>query len=207
MNRTISLAAVLIVAGTACTKVIDGFDGFKWGASRTEIVEVRGAPNNVYDTIAVWSAPAGESIGDHGIKTVFYYFREGCSELKESISQPCKLSAGSYVLATTSEADFEALTRTLGDKYGSYAESSETDDRKDYRTEELLAKITTTRRKWKAPDKSSVEVTKRSYDRDFSDSLLRQNYHQGIFAIGVTYTSAYANEAGEKKVGIKTKSF
>lgn len=100
-------------------KIIDGFDGYSWNSTRDSILQIRGTPSFLFDTMIIYKN-SDDSVGGYAIDDVTYFFEEGCSKIKESLSQPCKLWGGSYGLEAKDQKDFEKLTTQLSVLYGDY---------------------------------------------------------------------------------------
>jgi hypothetical protein len=183
---------------------IDGFDGFKWGSSRNDIIKVRGEEPVNWGEIEVWKAEDDETVSDFRIKLIGYEFEDGCDETKEERSGPCSLWGGIYILETTSADDIGTLSELLGTKYGEHKKTSGVQKKRNPDTDELLSNITTTHYIWEQADKSSIELFYKSYDKDHMEKL--KQIKKGIFRIGVRYySSAYAQE--KERTEPKKKSF
>jgi hypothetical protein len=54
---------------------IDGFDGFKWGTTKSEIIEARGDEPIFWGDFKVWQAKDGETVSGFPIKLIGYEFQ------------------------------------------------------------------------------------------------------------------------------------
>ena len=130
--------------------VIDGFDGFKWGALREEVLQRRGQ-SPLWDlSFSLLYTAKGETSGGFAIETVEYTFHGPCD------ASPTCLTGGNYGLAANSKADCEALTAKLTQKYGKYRALKRTGV-VDGKTVPLF-KPETINRAWQQSDKSSIEI-------------------------------------------------
>ena len=112
-------SAVLLI-GLITTNVVwaqvTGFDGFDWGSSRNDIWEVRGEPDKFEDTEITYSA--SDEVGGFAVDKTTFHFKQGCSALKETVSQDCFLWSGRYEFATRSRDDVETIIKLLETPYG-----------------------------------------------------------------------------------------
>jgi hypothetical protein len=167
---------------------IEGFDGFKWGTTKSEIIESRGDKPIIWGDFEVWQAKAGETVSGFPIKLIGYEFKEGCDEINETRSSRCFLGGGAYLLETTSTDDIDALTGLLRSKYGKDMITQEVEKKRRQGDGFLYANINNTRHTWQQTDKSAIELFYKSYDRDFVENL--NEVKKGIFRVGVRYYSA-----------------
>lgn len=195
---------LLFSTATVLAAPINGFDGFNWGADKDDIIQVRGEDFVNWGEFTVWGAKDGETVSRFSVKLVGYVFKPGCREGKEITSDPCYLWGGAYLLTTTSPEDIETLAQLLSNKYGESRASSDVVSKKNAKTGELLARVTTARYTWQQEDQSAVELFYKSHDRDYAED--NEDFKQGIFRIGVSYYSSdyMKNKAMERK---QEKSF
>lgn len=182
---------------------IEAFDGFDWGTSRSSIIEVRGKPFHVSGTIMLYT-DVKDKIGGYKVDDVFYVFKEGCSKLKESISEHCQLWYGAYALEVNSEQDFKELTKKISSLYGDYTVSQSSEEVTDYNDETVLAIETETTHRFQQADGSAVEVLKKEYDRDLE--IHGNDKEAGIFSIAINYMSSEYTQ-NQKRKKIKNKDF
>ena len=130
----------LFLSNTSLADPVTSFDGFDWGSSRNDIIQVRGLPYYSGDDGTMLYNNPGYEVGGYGVESSMYYFKEGCSNLKESISQPCYFWAGAYALLTKSENEFQKLIEILSDIYDDPFKEVTVRDENDYYTKEFLAK-------------------------------------------------------------------
>lgn len=197
-------AFLIFFSSSVSADGINAFDGFKWGSSRNDIVQVRGDMTSNWGTSATWDAKDGEMIGGFNIKEVTYMFKEGCSELKETISEPCFLWGGRYSLKSTSLSDFDTITKLLREKYGEFKQSKKTWKNEERGTGKLLANRTSVLRAWQLSDKSAVKLEYISNDRTYNPNSRVGN--KGIFGMFVAYYSSEFME-NQKRKEAKKKSF
>jgi hypothetical protein len=203
MRILLIVLSVLMFSPNLRSAPIMEFDGFPWGSSRNDIIEIRGSPTYLYDT-SITYAEVEEEIAEFGIKTVYFTFKEGCSKLKETISEPCSLWQGIYSLEATTEKVLDELTALLSSSYGEYTTESLESRNEDYSTKKLINLQTWTTRTFTQRDGSSITLIDRKVDRDFTQ--YGSSYKKGITAINVGYQSADYNEVQERKKQ-KKKSF
>lgn len=199
----LSLAFVFLSTNISAAP-IDGFDGFKWGTTKSDILRVRADEPIIWGDFEVWEAKDGETVSGFQIKLIGYEFTSGCEDLLDKPLGTCLLWGGTYLLETTSADDIEPLAELLRDKYGDDRTTHEVVQKKDPATGFLYTNINTTRHIWEQPDKSSIELFYKSYDRDFVEKL--NEVKKGIFRIGVSYYSPEYTKQAEKKPSLK-KSF
>ena len=190
---------------TSLADHVKSFDDFEWGTSRTEIIQIRGNPTYLYDTSMSYSSPP-DVIGGYGVEVVYFRFKEGCSVLKESISEPCYLWRGDYRLLTKSEAEFQKLIEVLSGIYGESYKETTNKDELDYYTKTFLAENVFTDIIFEQSDGSSVVLAKHEYDRDFYNKLMEKTYKKGIQNIYVRYQSSEYNQI-QKRKELKNKGF
>lgn len=183
---------------------IEGFDGFKWGTTKSEIIQTRGDEPVVWGDFEVWQAKKGEAVSGFLIKLIGYEFKDGCDDIIKIPAQPCLLWGGAYVLETTASQDIETLASLLRSKYGEDRIKHEVEEKRNPETGLLYANINTTRHIWQQPDKSAVELSYKSYDRDYVEKL--NQVKKGIFRVVVRYFNPeYAQKSGTTKT--RKKSF
>jgi hypothetical protein len=204
MRILLVVVSVLMFSPNLSSAPLLEFDGFPWGSSRNDIIEIRGNPTYLYDTSMTY-AEVEDEIAGFGIKYLKYGFKEGCSKLKETISQPCSLWEGSYNLEGTTEKVLNELIALISSSYGEYTTESVERRNEDYSTKKLLALETWTTRTFTQVDGSSILVMDTKVDRDFRQNEFT-SYKKGITAINVGYHSANYNEVQERKKQ-KRKSF
>jgi hypothetical protein len=181
------LALVFLHADVFATP-IDGFDGFKWGTTKSEIIEARGDEPIIWGDFEVWQAKEGETVSGFPIKLIGYEFKDGCEEKNEMRSSPCFLGGGAYLLETTSSKDIATLTKLLRSKYGKDRITHEVLKKKNPSDGFFYANINSTRHIWLRADKSAIELFYKSYDRDYVEKL--NEVKKGVFRIGVRYYSS-----------------
>ena len=167
---------------------IDGFDGFKWGTTKSEIIEARGEDPIIWGDFEVWQAKDGETVSGFPIKLIAYEFKDGCGEINSTQSNPCVLGGGAYLLETTSTDDIATLTGLLRGKYGKDRITQEVVKKSRPSDGFLYANINSTRHIWQRANKSAIELFYKSYDRDFVENL--NEVKKGVFRVGVRYYSS-----------------
>ena len=167
---------------------IEGFDGFKWGTTKSEIIEARGEEPIIWGDFEVWQAKDGETVSGFPIKLIGYEFKDGCGEINETRSTPCFLGGGAYLLETTSTDDIATLTGLLRGKYGKDRITQEVVKKSRPSDGFLYANINSTRHIWQRADKSAIELFYKSYDKDFVENL--NEVKKGVFRVGVRYYSS-----------------
>ena len=194
--KLFSLGMFFVLSSTnVFADTINGFDGFNWGVKKNDIIQVRGEESFLWGETVVWKAKEGEKVSNFDIRLIGYDFKKGCNPVQDSISEPCLLWGGTYVLETTSSVDIGTLTDLLKRKYGEYRSTSETSKKTSAETNELLANVNVATHVWEQADKSSIELFYKSYDRDHPE-----NVKKGIFIIGVRYYSSdYTKEIESEK--------
>ncbi|WP_137226058.1 hypothetical protein [Shewanella sp. MEBiC00475] len=192
------LALFSIYSLSVSAKPINSFDGFDWGSSRNQIIEVRGRPDVLFGTFMSYG-DIEDTVAGYEIDSLNYTFKEGCTELKETLTKPCELWKGQYTLEVKSQESFDQITQLLGSNYGTYSAKKKDSNQVDYNTKELQAIVTWTTHVFKQEDGSSIEVAKREFDRDFYDNSSSQNFKKGIQNLNVSYASAEYNQVQERK--------
>ena len=183
----LSLALVFLSAEVFANP-IDGFDGFKWGTTKSEIIEARGDEPIIWGDFEVWQAKDGETVSGFPIKLIGYEFKDGCGEINETRSTPCFLGGGADLLETTSTDDIATLTGLLRGKYGKDRITQEVVKKSRPSDGFLYANINSTRHIWQRADKSAIELFYKSYDKDFVENL--NEVKKGVFRVGVRYYSS-----------------
>ena len=183
---------------------IDGFDGFKWGTTKSEIIQARGDEPIIWGDFEVWQAKDGETVSGFPIKLIGYEFKDGCDEINETRSRPCLLGSGAYLLETTSTDDIDTLTGLLRSKYGKDRLTQEVEKKRSQGDGFLYANINNTRHIWQQTDESAIELFYKSYDRDFVENL--NEVKKGVFRVVVRYySSGYMKQTESAKT--RKKSF
>ena len=167
---------------------IDGFDGFKWGTTKSDIIEARGDEPIIWGDFEVWQAKVGETVSGFPIKLLAYEFKDGCGEINSTQSTPCVLGGGAYLLETTTTDDIATLTGLLRDKYGKDRITQGVEKKSRPSDGFLYANINSTRHIWQRADKSAIELFYKSYDRDYVENL--NEVKKGVFRVGVRYYSS-----------------
>jgi hypothetical protein len=180
--------ALVFVSAEVFATPIDGFDGFKWGTTKSEIIEARGDEPIIWGDFEVWQAKDGETVSGFPIKLIGYEFKDGCGEINETRSSPCFLGGGAYLLETTSTDDIATLTGLLRGKYGKDRITQEVVKKSRPSDGFLYANINSTRHIWQRADKSAIELFYKSYDRDYVENL--NEVKKGVFRVGVRYYSS-----------------
>ena len=196
MRILLVIMSVLMFSPNLSSAPILEFDGFPWGSSRNDIIEIRGSPTYLYDT-SISYTDVEDEIAGYGIQVIFFMFKEGCSKLKETISEPCSLWQGTYNLEGPTEKVLDELTALISSSYGEYTTESVERRNEDYSTKKLIALETWTTRTFTQVGGSSISVVDRKGDRDFES--YGTSYKKGVTAINVTYQSANYNEVQERK--------
>lgn len=179
---------------------IEGFDGFKWGTPKSEIKQTKGDEPVIWGNFEVWQAKKGEDVSGFLIKLIGYEFNDGCDDITNNPAQPCLLWGGAYVLETTAIQDIEALTRLLRSKYGEDIIKNEVEEKRNPNTGLFYAHINTTRHIWEQSDKSAVELSYKSYDRDYIENL--NQVKKGVFRVVVRYSNPeYAQKRESTETG------
>ncbi len=179
--------ALVFLSAEIFANPIDGFDGFKWGTTKNEIVEARGDEPIIWGDFEVWQAKAGETVSGFPIKLIGYEFKDGCDEVNETRSSPCLLGSGAYLLETTSTDDIATLIKLLSEKYGKDRITQQVEKKSRPGDGFLYANINSTRHIWQQADNSAIELFYKSYDRDFVENL--NEVKKGVFRVGVRYYS------------------
>ena len=196
--------ALAFLSAEVFANPIDGFDGFKWGTTKSEIIEARGDEPIIWGDFEVWQAKDGETVSGFPIKLIGYEFKDGCGEINETRSTPCFLGGGAYLLETTSTDDIATLTGLLRGKYGKDRITQEVVKKSRPSDGFLYANINSTRHIWQRADKSAIELFYKSYDRDYVENL--NEVKKGVFRVGVRYYSSdYMKQTERAKT--KGKSF
>ena len=196
--------ALAFLSAEVFANPIDGFDGFKWGTTKSEIIEARGDEPIIWGDFEVWQAKDGETVSGFPIKLIGYEFKDGCGEINETRSTPCFLGGGAYLLETTSTDDIATLTGLLRGKYGKDRITQEVMKKSRPSDGFLYANINSTRHIWQRADKSAIELFYKSYDRDYVENL--NEVKKGVFRVGVRYYSSdYMKQTERAKT--KGKSF
>ena len=180
--------ALVFVSAEVFANPIDGFDGFKWGTTKSEIIEARGDEPIIWGDFEVWLAKKGEAVSGFPIKLIGYEFKDGCGEINQTRSTPCFLGGGAYLLETTSTDDIATLTGLLRGKYGKDRITQEVVKKSRPSDGFLYANINSTRHIWQRADKSAIELFYKSYDRDYVENL--NEVKKGVFRVGVRYYSS-----------------
>ena len=199
------LVTCLFLTSPVFASGLSGFDGLDWGSSRNDIIEVKGNPTYNWGTSAVWTVAGSETVGGYAIDNVYFQFKEGCSELKETISEPCFMWGGSYVFVDGSLSMFEELTPKIASRYGQYYEEKETDPQEDYSTKQFLGNHVTTTRIFDLDDGSRVSIYVKERDRTWSQYGDAKS--KGVFALGLSYESSELVESKNKAKANKSKDF
>jgi hypothetical protein len=182
---------------------IDGFDGFKWAATKNEIIEDRGEESIIWGSFEVWQAGKGESVSGFPIKLVGYEFKNGCGAINEARTGPCVLDGGAYILETISTEDITNLIKLLRGKYGKDKRTQDVEEKRQPTDGFLYANIISTRHSWEQSDKSAIELFYKSYDRDHVENL--NEVKKGVFRVGVRYYSpGYVKQTVTKDPGDKS---
>jgi len=202
--RSIMLPFLLFTSPVFSSE-LSGFDGFDWGSSRNAIIEVKGSPTYNWGTSAYWKVAGSESVGGYAIDGVTFRFKEGCSELKETISEPCFMWGGLYTFVAPSLSLFKELTPKIASRYGQYYEEQQTDPQEDYRTKEFLGNIVTTSRTFDLDDGSQVSLYIKERDRTWSEWGSAMG--EGVFALGLTYSSSEEMDSYRRAEANKSKDF
>lgn len=179
--------ALVFLSAEIFANPIDGFDGFKWGTTKNEIVEARGDEPIIWGDFEVWQAKDGETVSGFPIKLIGYEFKDGCDEVNETRSSPCLLGSGAYLLETTSTDDIATLIKLLSEKYGKDRITQQVEKKSRPGDGFLYANINITRHIWQQADNSAIELFYKSYDRDFVENL--NEVKKGVFRVGVRYYS------------------
>ena len=196
--------ALVFLSAEVFANPIDGFDGFKWGTTKNEIMESRGDEPIIWGDFEVWQAKGGETVSGFPIKLIGYEFKDGCDENNETRSSPCFLGGGAYLLETTSTDDIATLTGLLRGKYGKDRITHEVEKKRHPSDGFLYANINSTRHIWQQADKSAIELFYKSYDRDYVENL--NEVKKGVFRVGVRYYSSdYMKQTESTKA--RKKSF
>lgn len=199
-KKLITLILVLFMSSTVASE-LTGFDGFDWGSSRGDVIQVKGSQTHNFGTIAIWSVAGSESVGGYAIESVSFEFKEGCSELKETISEPCYMWAGSYGLMSPTRSLFDELTPKIAGRYGSYTEEITTVPQEDYSTKQFLGNDVATQRIFDLDDGSRITIIERERDRAWSE--WGKQREKGVFAVNILYQSsekiASLQQAGKNK--------
>ncbi len=180
--------ALVFVSAEVFANPIDGFDGFKWGTTKSEIIEARGDEPIIWGDFEVWLAKKGEAVSGFPIKLIGYEFKDGCGEINQTRSTPCFLGGGAYLLETTSTDDIATLTGLLRGIYGKDRITKEVVKKSRPSDGFLYANINSTRHIWQRADKSAIELFYKSYDRDYVENL--NEVKKGVFRVGVRYYSS-----------------
>ena len=196
--------ALVCLSAEVFANPIDGFDGFKWGTTKKEIIESRGDEPIIWGDFEVWQAKDGETVSGFPIKLIGYEFKDGCDENNKTRSSPCFLGGGAYLLETTSTDDIATLTGLLRGKYGKDRITHEVEKKRNPGDGFLYANINSTRHIWQQTDKSAIELFYKSYDRDYVENL--NEVKKGVFRVGVRYYSSdYMKQTESTKT--RKKSF
>ena len=196
--------ALVFLSAEVFANPIDGFDGFKWGTTKKEIIESRGDEPIIWGDFEVWQAKDGETVSGFPIKLIGYEFKDGCDENNKTRSSPCFLGGGAYLLETTSTDDIATLTGLLREKYGEDRITHEVEKKRNPGDGFLYANINSTRHIWQQADKSAIELFYKSYDRDYVENL--NEVKKGVFRVGVRYYSSdYMKQTESTKT--RKKSF
>jgi hypothetical protein len=163
--------ALAFLSAEVFANPIDGFDGFKWGTTKSENIEARGDEPIIWGDFEVWQAKDGETVSGFPIKLIGYEFKDGCDEINETRSTPCFLGGGAYLLETTSTDDIATLTGLLRGKYGKDRITQEVVKKSRPSDGFLYANINSTRHIWQRADKSAIELFYKSYDNDFVENF------------------------------------
>jgi hypothetical protein len=199
-----TLILVLFMSSTVASE-LTGFDGFDWGSSRGDVIQVKGSPTYNWGTSAMWSVAGAESVGGHAIKSVYFEFKEGCSELKETISEPCYMWAGSYLLMSPTRSLFDELTPKIAGRYGSYTEEITTVPQEDYSTKQFLGNDVATQRIFDLDDGSRITIIQRERDRAWSKWDKQEE--KGVFAVSILYQSSENIASLQQAEKNKSKDF
>jgi len=203
--KLLFLYLVIVLSTTSVfANPIESFDGFKWGTTKSEIIEARGDESIIWGDFEVWQAKVGETVSGFPIKLVGYEFKDGCGEINETQSSPCLLGGGAYLLETTSKEDIASLTGLLRGKYGKDKITQGMEKKTRPSDGFLYANINSTRLRWQRADKSAIELFYESYDRDYVENL--NEVKKGVFRVGVRYYSSDTMKQTER-TKIKGKSF
>lgn len=158
------------------TEQVDGFQGFKWGTLKTEIIAaLKGEPGwsdrdngKSLDNTSAEKMKSTKSIPGYEVAWVSYVFSGACSELEDdTVSEPCSLTSGMERLATRDESAFERLTKILTDKNGSFDETKEVDRGSSPLNGPELTRV------WRLPSGSEIRLAKMApYKRPVSFFLM-----------------------------------
>lgn len=203
-KKLITLILVLFMSSTVASE-LTGFDGFDWGSSRDDVVQVKGSPKYNWGTNSMWSVAGSESVGGYAIENVYFWFKEGCSKLKETISEPCYMWGGSYSLISPTRSLFDELTPKIAGRYGSYTEEITTVPKEVYSTKQFLGNIVATRRIFDLDDGSRVTINQQERDRAWSE--WEKQKEKGVYHIGIIYESSEKIASLQQAEKNKSKDF
>jgi hypothetical protein len=196
MKKYLGLAFLFCFPDLVISQSVDGFDGFPWGSSRSQIIQVRGIPTHVldYDGSMVYSSPT-QTVGGLRLEAINFNFLQGCSGLRESVTSPCRLSDGFYSFEDKSREAFDQVTQLVADRYGSYVESkSEHEEMSDYTNRVVESVNEYVDRTFLQADDSSVIVRWAVRTTAWTDQY-RGRMDVGPMVLAVQYISPDKNRA------------
>ena len=198
MKYVLALVAVLASAiSTAEVSGVTEFDGFAWGSSASEIRERRSGsrPRQWEHGIISYNVDGSESIGKYPISRVTYYFRN---------VNYLHLANGVYTLQSPSEQLVADLTDILVERYGEFTDTVKSYPKKNFSSGKVIAEDLITSRTFQLPDRSTVALGIRRYDRDFKDFQTMKK--KGIYDVFVRYAEPVEEKEPIPQVS-KTKDF
>ena len=189
MKLSFAALSLFLVFWPSCifAELINGFDGYKWGTSREEIVSHKGEEGVIWGDFLVWEAENGGTVNNFTIALIGYQFHGGCNEIKPAKSDPCSLWGGAYILETTSESDIKIVYELLNNKYGTDRKIEKIEEKRHPSTGRLLSRINISRHIWQQKDRSAIELFYKSHDRDHIEGL--NQVKKGIYRVGIRYYS------------------
>ena len=198
---------LLILTSSVYASELNGFDGFDWGSSRDSIIQVKGNPTHNWGDLALWFVDGSETVGGYPIHIVRFNFKEGCSKLKEAISEPCFMWGGEYSLLDPNSRMFEELTPKIVSRYGQYTEEVKTSPQEDYRTGKFLGNHVTLSRIFNLGDGSRVTLSVAERDRTWTVSTSDQPLYKGVIQVAIAYHSSEYLASSRKATANKSKDF
>ena len=189
MKLPFTVFALSLIFWSSCifAETINGFDGYKWGTSREEIVQDKREEGVIWGDFLVWEAEKGGMVNNFSITLIGYEFNGGCNGITLEESGPCSLWGGAYILETTSTSDIKIVFELLSNKYGTDRKIEEVEEKRHPSTGRLLSRINVSRHIWQQKDHSAIELFYKSHDRDHIEGL--NQVKKGIYRVGIRYYS------------------
>lgn len=200
MNKLLMLVSLACFSESVLSEPVKGFDGFPWGSSRNQIIEVRGIPDYISegDGSMTYSNPT-TTVAGLQLASVNFDFSAGCSGLRESITSPCRLSDGMYNFENKSLEAFNQITQLVGERYGDYTEAASTREELSDYTNNIVASINEyTERTFSQDDGSSVTVRWAVRGTAYASPYTGENLEAGPMVLVVEYRSPEKNQTLEQ---------